>query len=204
MLYNINWIMLPIKGVQMITVRYETFDDIPSVAFVHAQTWNSTYPGIISDTYLKKIIDNQENRIIKRQETFYDGKISQNIVADEDGQVIGFSSYGPSREHMDKDEKVAEIYALYVLKEKQGMGVGNQLVKFALEDIIENEYDTLRIWALKENKYRQYYESLGGVDVEEKVITIDDHNHLEVCYQYDHLKDLFLKLQSRNKMKGNV
>lgn len=183
----------------MITIRYETFSDISSVSFVHAETWHSTYQGIISDDYLNRMIENQVNRIQKRQETFYDHKISRTIVAEIDGKVIGFSSYGPSRDFNDK--KIAEIYALYVLKEKQGIGIGNLMVEFIVDEFINDNYDSLRIWALKENKYRKYYEKLGGKIVEEKEIVIGMQNYLEVCYQYDHLKDLqsILRLKKLKK-----
>lgn len=44
---------------------------------------------------------------------------------------------------------------------------------------------TLKIWALKDNKYRKFYEKQGGILAGEKTITIGEQQLGEVLYRWE-------------------
>ena len=50
-----------------------------------------------------------------------------------------------------------EIYAIYILKEYQQRGIGKKLINFAVNDLINENYDKVVIWALKDNPNVKFY-----------------------------------------------
>ena len=53
-----------------------------------------------------------------------------------------------------------EVFAIYILKEAQGLGIGRKLMDAAFEKL--SEYDTIVIWVLKGNDHAfGFYEHYG-------------------------------------------
>ncbi|HWC47684.1 MAG TPA: GNAT family N-acetyltransferase [Solirubrobacterales bacterium] len=73
----------------------------------------------------------------------------QTIVALAGEQIVGFSSFGPTR---DADaEGAGEIYALYVDPEHWGIGVGRQLLAESRLRLEEAGYADAVLWVLRGN-----------------------------------------------------
>lgn len=49
------------------------------------------------------------------------------FVAIKDEQIVGFANYG--KEHSGDSKFLGELFAIYVLKQFQGQGVGRELVR---------------------------------------------------------------------------
>jgi GNAT superfamily N-acetyltransferase len=62
----------------------------------------------------------------------------------------------------------SEIYAVYVLKEFQRMGIGRNLLKHAAKTLLKSELTSMLAWTLKASPYRTFYEKLGGILIDEK------------------------------------
>lgn len=169
-------------------VREYRYEDIPDIAKIHVKTWQSTYKDILPETYLNELSEGLEEKIKYHQKQYGKNKMNHTIVVEKDNQVCGFMIYGPRR-HESHDDQAAEIYALYILKSYQHMGLGHDLMAYAVDDLIKKDYTDLRIWALKDNQYRHFYEKLSGVVKEEKDIFIGNESFGEVCYHYK-LNDL--------------
>ena len=136
----------------------ETDQEVRGKAFVHWKCWQVTYPGLVSQAYLKKFtLEVSEERAKAWRD---------NILVAKDGyRVIGFVGYG---HHGPEDPDTGEVYALYVLPEYQGMGVGRQLLDAALDKL--SAFPHLCLWAVKGNERAiRFYETCGfRPDGEEK------------------------------------
>ena len=91
------------------------------------------------------------------------------MIALDDAKVVGFVSYGDFR---DSATIAGEIFALYVLKDYYGKGVGQQLIQAAFAAL--DGYQEIILWVLEDNKRAiSFYEKMGFVfDGEEKVIDL--------------------------------
>ena len=83
-------------------------------------------------------------------------------VAELDGDVVGFVSSGPIRERLPGYS--GEIYALYVLPEAQGCGIGTALIAHAGRALVRQRWISATVWVLEDNDLgRRFYEGLGGL-----------------------------------------
>ena len=147
----------------VITIKkMETAEEIESKSFVHWQTWREAYDEILPAEF-------QEQMTLDKCR-FYSQKYPENTLIALDGaKVVGFVSYGDFR---DPARIAGEIFALYVLKEYYGKGIGQQLMKAAFAAL--DGYQEIILWVLEDNKCAiAFYEKTGFVfDDEEKVIDL--------------------------------
>ena len=143
-----------------ITIKaMETAEEIEGKSRVHWQTWREAYDEILPAEF-------QEQMTLDKCR-FYSQKYPENtLIALNDAKVVGFVSYGDFR---DSATIAGEIFALYVLKDYYGKGVGRQLIQAALDG-----YQEILLWVLEDNKRAiAFYEKMGFVfDGGEKVIDL--------------------------------
>ncbi|NOH03488.1 MAG: GNAT family N-acetyltransferase [Chloroflexi bacterium] len=165
----------------MIAIRRATVDDAQEIAAVHITAWQETYPGIVPDEFLKNL--SMERRTERWTASLSDPAdlYHRAIVAEMDGQVVGFSNYGPPQE---KDSGFdGELYAIYILKSVQGCGIGRMLMTEAAKGLLELGLNSMLVWVLRENVHeRGFYERMGGAYVHEKSIVIGGKELVEVAY----------------------
>ncbi len=132
------------KGTPMVIKLIETKEEIKGKASVHFQAWKEAYTGMIDRSYLDRRTHEQSEQMAKSAfEKGYAG-----FIAKEGERVIGFVDYGKCR---DNDLKNAgEVYAIYILKEYCGQGVGQALMNHSLEAM--REYEKAAVWVLEENQ----------------------------------------------------
>ena len=144
----------------MLTIRPAEVDDAPAIARVHVDTWRSAYVGIVPQTYLDGMTEQNRTlawvRLLERI-----GPSSITLVSeDHDGRVIGFISGGPLRH---RDERYqAEITSLYVLGSHQRDKHGRRLFLAACDRLAARGLKGLFVWVLADNPARAFYEKLGG------------------------------------------
>jgi ribosomal protein S18 acetylase RimI-like enzyme len=86
------------------------------------------------------------------------------LVAEEGGALVGFTTYGASREAMQLPSSYAEIYTLYVHPHAWCRGVGGRLMKSVFQQLIQEDIKGCFLWVLKSNlRARLFYEHLGMV-----------------------------------------
>ena len=150
----------------MIIKPISTPQEIEGKALVHFQAWKEAYTGLISQEYLDKRTLELSLSVAKRA---FEGGIA-GFAAKQDGRVIGFADYGPCR---DEDlSSAGEVYAIYILKEYYGRGVGRALMTHALDAM--KEYKQIAVWVLENNRRAvRFYESFGyEPDGREKVLNL--------------------------------
>ncbi len=130
--------------------KMETDGEIRGKAFVHWQAWHEAYPGMVSSDYLERFT-------LERAEKMAFSWRDRLIVAKDGDRVIGFVGYG---DRGAEDPDTGEIFALYVLAEYYGTGVGKQLMDAGLEQL--KDYPRACLWVLKDNaRAIRFYEKCG-------------------------------------------
>ena len=126
----------------------ETDAEIKGKAYVHWKCWQETYPGFVSQAYLDNLT------LEKTEEKAFQWRDNILVAKDGDG-VVGFVGYGKSSE-----ADTGEVFALYVLPEYHGTGVGRQLMDAALEKLAS--YPHICLWLVKGNgRALRFYEKCG-------------------------------------------
>ncbi len=171
-------------------IREATIQDAPSIAKVHIDSWRTTYQGIIPNHFFFVLS-------YERSENMWRDIISKSptsgftFVAElEKGNIVGFANGGPERE--DNPEYTGEIYAIYLLKEFQRMGIGRLLTAALVNRLIQIGLCSQLGWVLEMNPARRFYEALGGKIVSQKVINIGGNDLTVVSYGWRDAHTLLL------------
>jgi len=138
----------------------ETEEEIRGKAFVHWKAWHEAYPGLVSQAYLDRFTLEKCEQIAYRQPTNL-------LIALDDQRVIGFVGYG---DRGDGAPDSGEIFALYVLSDYYGKGVGAALMQAGLERL--NGVPEVCLWVLKDNRRAiRFYEKCGFAPTGEELIS---------------------------------
>jgi len=135
-------------------------EDADGKGYVHWSSWQETYPGLVDAGYLSRLTLEKCQGIAHRWP-------ENTLVAELGGKIVGFACYGESQERDIPSH--GEVYAIYVLKEAQGLGIGRKLMDAALEKL--SRFDTISLWVLKGNGpaigfYTHYGFRLDGTEKE--------------------------------------
>jgi GNAT superfamily N-acetyltransferase len=142
-------------------IRPATLDDAPSIARLHAESWQTAYRGMLSDAYL------DGEALAERSALWH--KLMHSplpdqyvVVAELDEQIVGFAcAFGKSDErwgtHLDN---------LHVAYQHKGRGIGTLLMAHVAA-WADAAYpgQGLFLWVLEQNiPARRFYERLGAID----------------------------------------
>jgi GNAT superfamily N-acetyltransferase len=150
----------------MVLVRAAKEQDASAIAHVHIQSWLTTYAGIVPDDYLAAL--NEAERV-----TLWRDWLTRDIdvyVAELDGGVIGFVSGGQIREPLLGYD--AELFAIYLLEQAQGRGMGTALLRKLAESLRAKGFKGMTVWVLERNPAKHFYEKSGATIVNVKKIEI--------------------------------
>jgi ribosomal protein S18 acetylase RimI-like enzyme len=133
-------------------IRPGTPEDAEAVARVHVETWQAAYAHVLPREGLERL---SGERTARRAELH---RRSPPIVAEADGEIVGFVSVGPGNDP-DSD---GELYAIYVHPDHWGAGFGRQLVQAGEERLRELGHSHAILWVLEDNpRARRFYELAG-------------------------------------------
>ena len=170
----------------MNSLRTATTDDASAIAKVQVDSWRSAYRGLVSDDVLDSLsYETQASRwndILQRpdQHTF--------VVEEKSGTVIGFANGGPERRG---DLGFAgELYAIYILDEYHGKGMGRMLFSHFASALLDSDVTDMMVWVLKDSPYRAFYEVLGGKHYHSDKIEIGTQTFTEYAYGWKDLKSI--------------
>ncbi|MEV5439910.1 GNAT family N-acetyltransferase [Streptomyces sp. NPDC052682] len=141
-------------------VREMTLADCDRVAEIRVRGWQSAYRGLIPQPCLDdlSVAEDAEQRRALLAEG--DGSVV-NLVAEKDGEVVGWAAYGPYRDGETPTEH-AELYALYVHPARCGGGTGRLLLQESVRRCAAAGHDRVFLWVLQGNtRARRFYERSG-------------------------------------------
>jgi ribosomal protein S18 acetylase RimI-like enzyme len=151
-------------------VRRAVAEDSHGIAVVHVSSWQHAYRGIVPQAHLDRLsVADREKRWVE----ILGQDSSETLVADADGHIVGFVSYGRSRgERAEPDE--GEVYAIYVRSSHWSTGVGRSLWDAAFARLRELGFVRAIVWVLAANeKAIQFYERVGFTLCEGSETTVD-------------------------------
>jgi GNAT superfamily N-acetyltransferase len=135
-------------------VRIARGTDATAVERIRVDAWRVAYRKLLPPDELDAMAVDP-TRWLVRFETPPTGWTG--LVAERDGQVIGFAVVGPSRD----ESEVGELYAIYVAPAAWSTGAGRALIEGA-ERQLATEYDVATLWVLKGNdRACRFYERSG-------------------------------------------
>ncbi|WP_025618191.1 GNAT family N-acetyltransferase [Salinispora cortesiana] len=134
-------------------IRPATAADAAAVAAVYVRSWRAAYAELLPQAVLASLDEvDWARRFCSRRDP-----ARSTLLAFTPGRVVGVVMAGPDRQ----DPLLAEIYAIYVLPEIQGQGVGAALLDAAIAPL---DAAAVRLWcAAANNNSRRFYERRGFV-----------------------------------------
>lgn len=169
----------------MTKVRPARIEDADRVAFVHVESWKTTYAGIVPETYLASLTYAARSEGWRKQ---FEGGSNLIFVSEDETGVFGFVSGGPLRDSIPGYD--AELYAIYLLQQKQRQGVGRALVRELAKALDAKGYRSLIVWVLEKNPFLEFYYRMGGAPVLTKEIEIGGVRLTEVALGWQNISDL--------------
>jgi GNAT superfamily N-acetyltransferase len=143
-----------------IAIRAARPEDSRLIAEVHVASWRHAYRGLLPDDYLEKL--SVDEREAQRLAWFAHPEPGSGVlVAEEAGRVVGFVSFGPSRDD-GAPPKTGEIPAIYVEPSMLGTGMGRELLQTAMAELRLTGFARATLWVLEANALaRRFYEKAG-------------------------------------------
>ena len=143
-----------------ISTRPRDREDARAIAEVHVASWRHAYRGLLPDDYLDRL--SVEEREKQRREHLEDPSSEWGtLVADDAGRVVGFSTYGPSRDD-DATDATGEVPAIYLDPDVVGTGVGRELFAETVVALRAAGFTRASLWVLEGNvRARRFYEKAG-------------------------------------------
>jgi len=141
-------------------LRRATEADAEGLGAVHVQAWREAYAGTMPDAVLAGL----DPALRAREWRDRLARGATVTLAEQDGALAGFSSAGRQRDAALPYS--GEIYAIYVLRRAQRMGVGRALMGAAASDLLAQGHGSGMLWVLATNApARRFYQALGGREV---------------------------------------
>jgi ribosomal protein S18 acetylase RimI-like enzyme len=180
-------------------IRRAKPEDAHDIARVQVAGWHSTYTGLMPESVLaNQTVELREpmwTHILAEPERF--AVYVATVKPDEVEEIVGIVSGGPPQDAVDGwyDGFDAAVYALYVLKEHQGSGVGRALLEKMLTHFASAGKSAMLLWVLDQNHHaRGFYERLGGTLLEHEILYPTDEKQVrEVAYGWYNLQKLNTK-----------
>ncbi len=158
--------------------------DADGIARVHVETWQSAYAGLVPTDYLARMtVARSSNQWYRAAAQATKG--NDLMVAEIDGEIVGFAAFGPSRS---RDMSYGgEVFALYVTVDWQGQDLGRRLLVTAFEALAKEGHRGAFVWVLAENPSRFFYEAMGGVRAGERMEKFAGVSLQELAYAWPDL-----------------
>jgi RimJ/RimL family protein N-acetyltransferase len=130
-------------------IRPGTPDDAEAVAKVQVRSWQKAYAHALPAEGLAALSVEERADMWRRWPP---------LVAEQDGEIVGFVSVGSIRD-ADAD---GELFAIYVQPERWGTGVGRELIRAGEQHLRDLGHADVILWVLEDNpRARRFYEAAG-------------------------------------------
>lgn len=135
-------------------VRPAREQDAAAIAGVHVAAWQWAYRGIMPDEFLDGLDATRRERPWQETITAGNGAV---FVAEDEGRIVGFAHVAG---HADDDD--AELYAIYLLEDWTGRGLGRALLEAAERAMSGFGCHEAVLWVARENLVARRFYERGG------------------------------------------
>ncbi len=157
-----------------IIYRKAVAEDAPAVARVHVESWHKSFAGIVPQEFLNNLTVEKREQAFRQR--FDETNYKMFVAETEKNGIVGFADFGAARESDFGFE--AELYAIYLLREFQGKGIGENLFRLCQKEMIADNFDSMYLMALAVSPYKSFYEKMGGK-------LIGQGNHFLALVEYE-------------------
>ena len=148
-------------------IRRANREDAAAIARVQVASWRTTYAGLIPKSFLAAM---QAEERARQWDLLIEAGKDVFFVAEDERGVFGFISGGPIREALAGYD--AELHTIYLLRERQGSGIGRLLVENLVRDLRAGGFRSMVVWVLAQNPAVQFYERLGAIEISRRDVDI--------------------------------
>ncbi|SCL33472.1 L-amino acid N-acyltransferase YncA [Micromonospora pallida] len=149
----------------MLTIRREEPGDAEAVAHVHVRSWQAGYAGIMPAEVLDRLNVVAWAQRRRDMATADPANPFTTLVAEAEGRVTGFATFGPYRINQSRaelDETRGEVVGLYVDPACWGDGTAGALLTAARAGLADRGWTTYRVWVLADNaRAHRFYTRAG-------------------------------------------
>lgn len=140
-------------------IRPASFKDAAAVATIHVESWQEAYRGLMPQNYLDALnISERQELWEKRLDTPQSDQKTFVIEDENKNEVLGFSSFGRSKDFSD----LGEIYAIYIAQQWWRHGLGQQLLTASEAALKEDGYREAILWVLSNNQRAIHFYQQAG------------------------------------------
>ncbi|MGP8057957.1 MAG: N-acetyltransferase family protein [Nitrososphaerales archaeon] len=173
-------------------VRRAQLRDAAAIAHVQIDAWRSTYRCIVPDKHLDGMSYDRSQRNWEECITDPDKRNALFVAKDDGGTVVGFAACGAARD--DARDYGSELYTIYVNQSMQRKGLGKRLVLSVAQDLKARGFDSMMVWVLADNRYRRFYESIGGRQIRTREVAVGGKTLPESGYGWRGMDALITRL----------
>ncbi|MDW5441484.1 GNAT family N-acetyltransferase [Polaromonas sp. SM01] len=139
-------------------IEQATPEDCRAIAEVHVLSWQHAYKDILPAEYLDAL--SITSREAMWRESFFSGQ-PQLLVAKDNGTVVGFVAFGPSRDE-GAQPLCAEVWAIYLTPSIWSQGAGRLLWLTAWERLLAQGFKIVSLWVIVGNERAIRFYSAAG------------------------------------------
>jgi ribosomal protein S18 acetylase RimI-like enzyme len=103
--------------------------------------------------------------------------------------IVGFADFGESRN--DNLPFEGELYAIYLLPESQGKGIGENLFKFCQKEMVADGMNSMHLETLKISPYKFFYDKMGGKIVGQGKHLLANVEYETLLYGWNNLGEIY-------------
>jgi GNAT superfamily N-acetyltransferase len=145
------------------SIRKAELADAMAIATVYVRSWQATFPGLVPQPFLDSLTPEGQlgswQTILASPRSPVGGAL---VLVTGEERVIGFASFGPTRDEDIEDKHVAEVMTLYLDPSVWRRGAGAMLLKESVEELARGGYRLATLWVLGTNaRARGFYEHMG-------------------------------------------
>jgi ribosomal protein S18 acetylase RimI-like enzyme len=164
----------------MAELRRAIASDLPQIAWLHVQSWQTAYRGVVPEELLRSM---SAERSLPGWQKTYDSFPDNLAVAYDQAGIAGFCCAGPVVDSDKNHPFTFEIYGIHVRPDCHRKGLGSELVVQAFDRMRALGLDGAIVWTLEAlAQSRRFYEKQGGVVVKSGTWTIGPFTLPEVAY----------------------
>jgi len=170
-------------------IRNAELSDAERIAFIHAESWRSTYRGILSDEFLDKAVWDERRSFWQKRMREPGAEQRLILLACEKNEALGFLCL-----YLDADPRWGALLDnLHIHPNHKGLGLGSALTARAANWVLaQRPQSGLYLWVYEQNhQAREFYEKLGGTKVEKLLKkTVEGKQVSTLRYVWTELKPL--------------
>ncbi|WP_337001827.1 MULTISPECIES: GNAT family N-acetyltransferase [unclassified Microbacterium] len=163
-----------------LVIREGRIDDADEVAGVHVRSWQAAYRGLIDQAVLDGLSVEERAAGWRHFLSSTPQNGSGLLVAERDGVVVGWTSFGAGRDPESTDD--GEVYGIYADPSTWSTGAGHALLSAAEEHMTDAGRTRAYLWVLDGNDRadafyaRHGWELDGAIKIDERPqLTLREH-----------------------------